>query len=249
MFAVRHLLETMLNPLFIVLFLLAFTLVVFYRKKTERPIFFSFLIIFILLLLMSTGWLPRLVTSALESQYDIVYQPDPKVKWIVVLSGGQSPYLDKPPNMLLYSASLKRLIEGVRLYHALPQAKIVLSGGGFNMDIAEAQRMASVMRLLGIPADKIILETQSINTAAQAKLLKEYVNEAPFYLVTSAAHMPRAFYLCLQEGLKPIAAPTDFTIYWDNEYLRKVYLPSAQNLFYLTVAWHEILGLAWAKAT
>ncbi|STX29444.1 membrane protein [Legionella beliardensis] len=247
MFAARHLLETMFNPFFLTLLLFAIILIVFYKKKTERRIFYGCLTVFCLLLLFSTGWLPQLTVKCLENQYPIINKPDPNVKWVVVLSGGQTPYANRPANMLLYSASLKRLIEGVRLYRQLPQAKLMLSGGGYGQDASEAQRMADVVTFLGVPADKILLEKSSINTAAQAKLLKKYLKNEPFYLVTSATHMPRSMYLFKQQGLNPIAAPTDFTIYWDNEYQRKVYLPSPQNLVYLTVAWHEILGLLWQK--
>jgi uncharacterized SAM-binding protein YcdF (DUF218 family) len=207
------------------------------------------LMIFVLLLVFSTGWIPKLLTTTLEHRYPIVNKPNPHIQWIVVLSGGQSSANDKPANMLLYSASLKRLIEGIRLYHQLPSAKLLLSGGGYGADIKEAQRLASVTVLLGIPANKIVLETNSINTAAQARMLKKYLGTAPFYLVTSATHMPRSMYMCQKEGLNPLAAPTDFTVYWDSEYWRKVYLPNPQNLVYLTIAWHEILGLLWAGVT
>ncbi|STX51976.1 membrane protein [Legionella busanensis] len=249
MFALRHLIETVLNPFSIFLFLFASYLIILYKRKAERLIFLGFSTIFILLLLFSTGWVPKLMTKTLENQYPIVTQPNPHIQWVVVLSGGQSPAINKPANMLLYGASLKRLIEGIRLLQQLPNAKLLLSGGGYGADIAEAKRMASVVKLLGVSDNKIVLETSSINTAAQAKGLKRYLGSAPFYLVTSATHMPRSMYMCKHEGLNPIAAPTDFTIYWDSEYWRKVYLPNPQNLVYLTIAWHEILGLLWAKIT
>lgn len=247
MFAVRHLIETLLNPFFIAMFIFCVVLILFYKRRNQQIVRLGFLITFLILISLSTGWLPQLLTKQLENQYPVVINPNPNVSWVVVLSGGQSSAENLPANMLLYSASLKRLIEGIRLYRQLPEAKLLLSGGSSDGEPAEAKRLAEVAQFLGIPANTITLEAASINTAAQAKLIKDLLGKAPFYLVTSAIHMPRSMYLFKQQGLNPIAAPTDFTLYWDNESRRKTWLPNPQNLFYFTVAWHEVLGLLWAK--
>jgi uncharacterized SAM-binding protein YcdF (DUF218 family) len=49
-----------------------------------------------------------------------------------------------------------------------------------------------------------------------------------------------------KQGLNPTAAPTDFTYYWYDERWEKIYIPSPNNLVYLNIAWHELLGRLWS---
>nr|WP_232505618.1 YdcF family protein [Legionella clemsonensis] len=107
--------------------------------------------------------------------------------------------------------------------------------------------MAELASWFSIPKSKIVLETTSINTADQAKAIKQFVKNEPFYLVTSAIHMRRSMALCLAQGLHPVAAPTDYTFFWNDERIGKIYLPNPYNLFYLSIAMHEILGSWWAS--
>ena len=81
----------------------------------------------------------------------------------------------------------------------------------------------------------------------QIKAIKQLVQDQPFYLVTSAIHMPRSICLARAYGLQPIPAPTDFTFYWNDELWPIRYLPNAHNLFYLSIVMHEVLGRTWAK--
>jgi uncharacterized SAM-binding protein YcdF (DUF218 family) len=226
----------MVNPFFICM-LLFFILLCRSRPKKN-----GFIFVFLLFFFFSTGWFVKTITYHLENQYPIVTSVDPTIHWIVVLAGGQSQLTERPPNSMLYSASVKRLIEGVRLYRQLPNAKLLLSGGGYDSEISEATRLSQVALWFGLSNKDLVLETSSVNTAAQATALKEILRDKPFYLVTSASHMPRAMALCHAQNLHPIAAPTDFTLYWDDNGWEKTYLPNAYNLYYLSIAMHEILG-------
>ena len=66
----------------------------------------------------------------------------------------------------------------------------------------------------GVARDRIIVETASLDTADQASLLRDCLGQAPFYLVTSARHMPRAMRMFIRSGTQPIAAPADFRAVW-----------------------------------
>ncbi len=243
MAGLRHLIEAMINPYFLLLMAMLFCILKLQANIWRRAL----LSLWVLLGFLSTGFIPAYITRNLENTYPIVTQVNPDVKWIVVLSGGQSNHLDKPANMALLSVSVRRMLEGLRLSKALPQASIILSGGGYRHERAEAYQMAQVAELTGIEKKRIILEDQSINTADQASAFKKILHDESFYLVTSASHMPRSMYLCLREGLHPIAAPSDFTWYWDDEQWEKMLIPNAQNLMYVSIALHEYWGLAWAK--
>ena len=173
---------------------------------------------------------------------------DETIHWIVVLGGGHAQHDTNPPNDLLTGASVKRLLEGIRLYKQLPNAKLILSGGRYRPEeVTEADRMRQLVNWFNIKKEDVVLEPDSINTADEAKFLKHVLMKQPFYLVTSAVHMPRSMAIFNHKGLNPIAAPTDFTYVWQDERWERVWIPNASNLQYLSIVWHELLGLAWAK--
>lgn len=106
--------------------------------------------------------------------------------------------------------------------------------------------MTELAKWFAIDSEKVVVETASINTADQAHELAAIVHDQPFYLVTSAIHMPRSMALCQQQGLHPIAAPTDFTFFWSTDTWVKMVIPNSYNLAYTSIALHEILGKIWA---
>lgn len=246
-YIVRHLLEALVNPFFLILVLFAVFLIFLWRSKTKFSICIGFLSIFLLLILFSTGWLVEGLTRKLESRYPPVSEINPAVRWIVVLSGGQTHLTNMPTNNLLYGASIKRLVEAIRIYRQLPAGKIILSGGGYEVEISEATHLGELASWFAIPQKDLILETESLNTIGQVKAIKELVGDEPFYLVTSGIHMSRSLCLCKKYGLKPIPAPTDYTLYWSDRLWPIRYLPNPHNLFYLSIAMHELLGMAWAS--
>ncbi|KTD37514.1 membrane protein [Legionella moravica] len=243
---IRHLIELLINPFFLCLVLLGVCAYWLWFRSHLLFVRRTLLLVLLILIVISTGWLPRYMTYVLESRYPLVTEADPKVGWVVVLSGGQTQASGFPPNDLLSSASMKRLIEGIRLLRTLPNAKLILSGGGSAGDQPEALLLAELAHWFSIPDQKVVLETHSINTADQARELVPLVNQEPFYLVTSAVHMPRAMALCQKQGLHPIAAPTDFTFFWSTDSWGKLIIPNAYNLAYFSIALHEVLGSIWA---
>ncbi|MFA5960653.1 MAG: ElyC/SanA/YdcF family protein [Tatlockia sp.] len=247
MFVFRHLAEVLINPFFLVLLGFALCLAWLWSKGDSITLRLSFLMMLSLFLLFSSGWPVAQLTRHLEDKYPPVTQVNPAIQWVVVLSGGQSMVSNVPSNSLLYSASIKRLVEGTRLYRQLPHARLLLSGGGSAFETPEAAHLSEVASWFAIDKKDIVLETKSLNTIGEVLAIKAILQDAPFYLVTSAIHMPRAMKLCEAKGLHPIAAPTDFTFYWNDERFAKRYIPNAHNLFYLTIAMHEYLGRLWAK--
>ncbi|WP_262337492.1 YdcF family protein [Legionella genomosp. 1] len=244
---IRHLIEAVANPFFLLILFFAFLLYKLGKSIESRRLFIGFSIFFILLLVISTGWLPQFLTQSLEKQYPPVKKINPEVKWIVVLSGGQTEIEGLPPQSLLYSASAKRVLEGLRLWRQSASINLLLSGGGYGQEKAEAFRMRKLALLYPVDTSRLQIETGSLNTADQAAAIKAWVSDKPFYLVTSAIHMPRAMALCKAQGLRPIAAPTDFTLYWGDERWQKTIIPNAQNMVFLNIALHELMGLAWGK--
>lgn len=241
----RHVLELIVNPFFLCMVLLGLCTWLIWRNQCLFFVRKVLLLVVVVFLLISTGWMPRYLSNQLESQYPVITQVDSTVHWVVVLSGGQSQLTGLPENALLSSASIKRLVEGVRLFRLLPTATLLLSGGGYGHETSEAHNLSRLAKWFAIPKQQVILEKKSINTADQVREIRSIIRDQPFYLVTSAIHMPRAMALCHESGLHPIAAPTDFTLFWNDERWAKLMIPNPYNMMYFTVAFHELLGRSW----
>ena len=187
-----------------------------------------------------------LILRPLESRYMPVSSArlNKEVRWIVVLGGGSREDKALTPEDRLGDASLKRLLEGVRLSRLLPQARLVLSGGDYQGISPDALTMQQVALDQGVTRDRIMLETVSWDTTDQAKFLRVRLGKAPFYLVTSAGHMPRAMRMFIRSGTQPIAAPTDFRAVW-TPFQVTDFFPQAGALVNTESAFYEYLGLCW----
>jgi uncharacterized SAM-binding protein YcdF (DUF218 family) len=177
--------------------------------------FFLLLVSILWLLVMSIPLTGLWLLSPLESQAG--NYADPKelankgVKYIVVLSGGFRDGNLMPADKLDFS--ILRLIEGIRLWRGVPRSKLVLTGGaipGLSHDKSIAQTFSDMARIMGVPADAIILEDKSWTTEDQARMVAPIVGKSAFALVTSAFHMRRSILNFQKVGLNPIPAPCDF---------------------------------------
>lgn len=100
---------------------------------------------------------------------------------------------------------------------------------------------------MGVNPRDIIQESVSRDTEEQARLLKPLVGRERFFLVTSAAHMPRAMALFRRQDLEPVAAPVGLPAQQMAQWSPEEFLPSSHSLQRTEIALHEYLGLAWAK--
>jgi len=209
-----------------------------------------------LLLLLSISFLSSGLLVPLEQRYPALLHPEKiswegeksgtSPKWIVVLGGGHVSDPRLPANSQISAAALGRVVEGVRLYKAMPGSKLLLSGGVVFDPVPEAEVMAQIAGLLGVKPQDISLETDSRDTPDQAKIIAEMIGRERFILVTSAVHMPRSMALFKKSGMQPIPAPADFLIRESPRPLPGRFFPRALSLGQVETAVHEYLGLAWA---
>jgi uncharacterized SAM-binding protein YcdF (DUF218 family) len=209
-----------------------------------------------LLLLGSLPFISSGLVVPLERRYPALLHPEtllggPKSstapKWIVVLGGGQVSDPRLPANSQISAPGLGRVVEGVRLYQAVPGSKLLLSGGAVFDPVPEAEVMARIAGLLGVKPQDIILETDSRDTQDQANNIAAMMGRERFILVTSAVHMPRSMALFRKRGLEPIPAPVDFRVRDAQGPDPGRFFPSAASLGRVETAMHEYLGLAWAR--
>ena len=167
-----------------------------------------------------------------------------------MLGGGVRDKVSAPPNTQLGAASLTRLVEGVRLYRALEsegiQAKFILSGGRVFGSPSESGMMQNTAVVLGVNPKDMFIEDGSQDTHHEALFLKPMLENKPFLLVTSAAHMSRAMALFQAQGLKPIPAPTQY-LARKNQFSMTRYFPNASAIMETEVLMHEYAGILWAR--
>jgi uncharacterized SAM-binding protein YcdF (DUF218 family) len=246
----RHMTEILLHPLCIGSVVAIILIACLVRQVGDSKLIACGLALVCLgVAVLSTSFLPRWMSVKLEDQYTRVTEVDPNIHWVVVLGGGVSGIKAMPASDALSSASLRRFLEGLRVYRQLPEAKMILSGGSRRgMQYADSVRFNEMADMFDVPESDRVLERDSINTADEARLMKPWLQDEPFYLVTSATHMPRSMALFEHQGLHPVAAPCDYTgLQYEKKNLLEKCLPSTNNLENFNAAWHEYLGLLWAK--
>lgn len=241
----KRLLESCLLPLPIVIALLGAGLLLLRFTKRQRAAQGLLSSAAALLLLTGYGIFDRALLGPLEGRYHALDAVElqamaPAPAAVVLLGAGFRPDADLPPNARLSSTGLARLTECIRLLRLLPQARLIVSDG-----LGQGQSTADTAVFLGVPRDRITVEPRSNDTADEAALLRPLIDDAPFLLVTSAAHMRRAMGLFQKQGLHPIAAPTDF-MGAGSVFAATDLIPSTSNIKRTDIALHEWLGLMWA---
>jgi uncharacterized SAM-binding protein YcdF (DUF218 family) len=168
-------------------------------------------------------------------------------KLIVVLGAGYTSNPTIPIASRIGYDSLVRLIEGIRIYRMMPEGKLLLSGGSELGSISGAQDMAQLAKELGVNEKDIIIESKSRDTMDQAQNINSIIGDERFILVTSSSHMSRSMALFSKLGMKPI--PASITSIEEKLINRTPdpFIPSSVNLQKSEMAFHEYLGIIWAK--
>ncbi|MEW6570522.1 MAG: envelope biogenesis factor ElyC [Nitrospirota bacterium] len=169
------------------------------------------------------------------------------IKFVVVLGAGHTTDDRLPITSQINEDSLVRLIEGIRIYRKYPDMKLILSGGRLFDPNPTATVMAKLAMDLGVQRNDIILESKSKDTQDEAKFIKDIVKDDPFFLVTSAAHMPRSMSMFKKLAMKPIPAPAGHQVKIGHSFWPYLIFPGARSIVISEEALHEYLGIVWAK--
>lgn len=208
----------------------------------------------VLLLLFANKFVSARLVRGLELQYPAVPEltagapPAPALAacgYVVVLGGGNAYMPGRPALSRLSSSALGRITEATRLLRVLPDAKLVLAGPPVGKRPSHATVLAQSAISLGVDPQRIVLVEQVRDTEDESLAVRERVGQAPFALVTSAWHMPRAMALFRHAGLNPVACPADFTAHDDGEWHWRDLLWDVESLERSTWAVRERLGYLW----
>ena len=212
----------------------------------------------LVLLLASNKWLSSRLIAPLESRFPAIgeFQPGDALpaplaacRYVVVLGGGHNDVDDRPSLTRLSSSARARLVEAVRLLRLLPAAQLVVSGpadvdqGGE----AHARVLADAAVSLGVDRGRIRMIDDARDTEEEAARLRDLLGAAPFVLITSAWHLPRAQALCAAQGLHSLPGPTDYLSGAPRRWRRSDFTWDTESLGRSTAAVHEYLGLWWSQ--
>lgn len=172
---------------------------------------------------------------------------------IIVLGGSIDPERSQARGSLEMDASAERIVTMLQLARRFPAARVVFSGGSASLidtPVPEAPIAGDLLEDFGTARSRIVLESQSRNTAENAVFTRALVSPKPgerWLLVTSAFHMPRSIGAFRKAGFDVEAFPVD----WRTRGWRDSLMPFttlSAGLARTDVAVHEWVGLIayWA---
>ena len=231
-------------PLFGLLFFVA---LIFLIKAQYRRAKYLFIGSIVWLFFISYSPFVNSLLYLYENQIPSLKTPPKQTEYIYVLGGGHHTDTHLPLTSQINPSSIVRLNEALRLFYQLKQKPILIfSGyGGYAEPIPHALMQERLAHALGIPQEKIHIEPTPKDTQDEAIQAKQFIQDAPFILVTSASHMPRALEIFHHYKLYPTPAPTNHLAYIEHPHYFECF--SSKALYKATLLWHEILGRVWQK--
>ena len=246
MFLIKKLIKPFFLPPMIVIVLVLYGLACIHKRKKKG----TFLVIagVLVFYLFSISPVTNIIIKPLEMRYKpvkLVTKNSPSV--IVVLAGGVRVNNIFPETSALGCSSMARIIEAYRLYRMIKPARIIITGGSGDpmADFEESRKMKDLLLMLGISRKLVSIEVESRDTYENLAAVKRQLQKTPFWLVTSAIHMPRAMFLARKFGLKAFPAPCDSR--YNQLGGLTSFMPDPRNFCACTAAINEYLGLTWYK--
>jgi uncharacterized SAM-binding protein YcdF (DUF218 family) len=221
MFWLKKALSPLVLPLQLSLLAGVIGVYLLWRRRRERTGKLLVTLAMLVLVIASNKQAGRAFIAPLEQHYPALpdfadaSQLPPRLaacRYVVVLGGGHGDVDELSSVNKLSTAAISRLAEGIRLWRLLPDAKLVTTGHGNPGRPDHSEILARAAVSLGVPRERILQVNQARDTEEEAVGLKHMLGDAPFVLVTSATHLPRAVALCKRQGLDPLPAPADFLI-------------------------------------
>lgn len=179
---------------------------------------------------------------SLESQYapPVLGPGQPVPRRIVVLTSGEPFDPASPEPLQLDLASLRRTRAAVAFYRR-HGGELIFVGARFPSERRSvAARMAGLAVQEGVPASAVRTLPGATTYRSLEYLSRDKVADEPFFLITSAAHMPRAMAVAHALHLTPIPVPCDYRalrwLGWQG------WVPNNAAFPVISLALHEIVG-------
>lgn len=245
LFTLKKVLGGMMLPLPLLLLLIAFGIALLWFSRFQRTGKLCVSLGWLLLLLLSLQPVADSLLKPIEDKYP-TWRGEKRVQYVVVLGGGYTWNPDWAPSSNLINNSLPRLTEGIRLWYENPGSKLIFTGAAAKTNpVSTAEAGARVAESLGIPRSEILVLDKPKDTEEEAAAVKMAIGDAPFLLVTSASHLPRAMIFFRRAGLTPLPAPANQLAIESplNPWERAI--PSPVWLMHSDRVGYETLGRIW----
>lgn len=157
-----------------------------------------------------------------------------------------------------FKGASDRFIQTAKLYHQKHIKKIIVSGGNSSIitsrqKFKEGDFVGEQLKLLGIPAQDIIIENKSRNTHENGVFTKRIIDSLkippPYLLITSATHLPRSQHVFNKIGLTTTAYACHFTVIDNPVDFPGVLMPSLEAFDLWNTFMKENVGLIIYKLT
>jgi uncharacterized SAM-binding protein YcdF (DUF218 family) len=151
------------------------------------------------------GALMRLTEAGVKA----TYRPDVVYDAVIVLGGGLDPDATETSGRPEYNAAGDRILRGFELLREGHARNVLISGGSLDPRpeaVIEAEVLARQLQMWGIEPGRILTEGNSRNTRENALESAKIIQQQGWrtlLLVTSAAHLPRAYGCFAAVGLQP----------------------------------------------
>jgi uncharacterized SAM-binding protein YcdF (DUF218 family) len=162
----------------------------------------------------------RLFAWSQASVVPSVLAESPPADAIVVLSGALRYVWINDSPIADWGQGIDRVFGGIALSRAERAPRLIFSGGswiGQEGLPSEGDRARELAIQAGVPADRIEVSPQALNTAEEAATIRKMFGSGQpgsarpkIILVTSAFHMPRAQVTFETEGFEVLPYPVDF---------------------------------------
>jgi uncharacterized SAM-binding protein YcdF (DUF218 family) len=182
-----------------------------------------------------------------------------EIAGIIVLGGGEEADRWGASGEIALNEAGERFLAGIALAHRFPDTPLLFTGGSprlIGTGPATRSLAEAIFQAGGIAPERILIEDRARNTAENASLTLELLetldsvtpnNDAPWILVTSAFHMPRAMASFEAAGWTTLTPwPTDFR---GGVFRARIGWHLARNLDELNLATKEWLGILAYRLT
>jgi uncharacterized SAM-binding protein YcdF (DUF218 family) len=248
-FEIKSLLGSLLQPLSVVVLLLALAVVLLWLAPWRRAGRVPATLALLLLLATSLHPVADRLLLPLEREVPALLGVEglEDVGFVAVLGAGHASDPLLPITSQLSDTAVVRVVEGVRLHRQLPASRLVLTGWGGRDREAAAEMMARLAESLGVERARMALDGGPRDTAEEMRAIAALVGDRRVVVVTEASHMPRALELAAAQGIEAIPAPTRHRVAPSRR--RDLYglLPAAEAARNAERAVHEWLGRLWAR--
>jgi uncharacterized SAM-binding protein YcdF (DUF218 family) len=252
-FYLSKILNFFINPLYILsLVILIQLFTIFFLQSKKLVIFFSKLFL-ILFLIFGYSPLSNFLLSKIEDHIQTSKYPVQQLTGVIVLGGSFNSGLEsKERNEVSLNSSAERLTKALEIYKKNPRLIILFSG--FSGELkpqgwSESDMAKKFFLDQGVKLDNLIFENQSRNTFENIKYSKDIIAnyKGTWGLITSASHMPRAFFTFKKQSL--ILEPINVDYKTGTSRMFWINFDISSGLSNWSIILHELIGISYYKIT